>query len=263
MAIKNRGKRPEDEEKDDHRRRRRPQNEEEERKRREEDRVRIAKEYGLLFEDTFSPYKGLKLDRGDGKIQIEVSQGEEGKKREVKYRFFIVKKRKDDEHSRYFKDFDWRQKGLVRKRFEKVHRETLLPPDLDIKAFKEKIDKTRAAVKELEQITGKIKDMKKSLHDQYIKFDFACKPHDYYKEYFGVNNSDRRFSHEQIDVRRMPPYYAHRKIKEAIEDKKRELRKTKDNKMRLNLSDHFLFAIVTDGKRHGQDQKEDAKDENK
>ncbi len=53
----------------------------------------------------------------------------------------------------------------------------------------------------------------------------------------------------QVDVRRLPPYYAHRKVAEALESRMSDLMKEKERKFRTSLQDHTLFAIICDHKR--------------
>jgi len=63
------------------------------------------------------------LTRGDGKIEVETEdyQSPDVKGRTAKkYRYFIVKpiRPDDSQKHRFFVDFDWKAKGVVRKRFQ-------------------------------------------------------------------------------------------------------------------------------------------------
>ena len=68
-----------------------------------------------------------------------------------------------------------------------------------------------------------------------MKCNFLMKPKNYYKEFFLVQNNDPMIAREQVDVRKLPPYYVHRKIREALERKGRELRSEKERKFRTTL----------------------------
>jgi hypothetical protein len=48
-------------------------------------------------------------------------------------------------------------------------------------------------------------------------------------------NAHPRYRYEQVDVRRMPPYYAHRKVAEALEERMKDLIKEKERKFRTSL----------------------------
>jgi hypothetical protein len=56
----------------------------------------------------------------------------------------------------------------------------------------------------------------------------------------------RELSFEQLDLRRLPPYYAHRKLSESLDEITRYMTEEKTRKFRTSLADHLLFAILTD-----------------
>lgn len=91
--------------------------------------------------------------------------------------------------------------------------------------------------------------LKQAVIDQQLKYNFLAKPRNYYKEFFQVMNANPMLHRFQIDVRRLPPFYAHRKIRQALKDREREIRAQKDAKFRMSLTDHLLFAIICDSKR--------------
>ena len=96
----------------------------------------------------------------------------------------------------------------------------------------------------MEEVTGRLSDFRQLLDEQQTKYNFFAKPANYYKEFFLINNSTNP---DQIDVRRMPPYYTHRKISIALDNLSHDLLKEKERKFRTSLQDHLLFAIVCDG----------------
>ena len=57
----------------------------------------------------------------------------------------------------------------------------------------------------------------------------------------------------------MPPYYAHRKLSDALDNLSRDLLKEKERKFRTSLHDHNLFAIVCDGHKFNKDINKAAK----
>jgi len=88
-----------------------------------------------------------------------------------------------------------------------------------------------------------------------------AKPKTYYKEFFGVMNNDQHLLRDQVDVRRMPPYYVHRKISEALQHRVKELEYEKDRKFRTTLSDHVLYVILCDTKKKQRDEDKPAEDD--
>jgi hypothetical protein len=71
------------------------------------------------------------LEKCDGKIQIDEENREKGPSEAstipVKYRYFIKNRKvKVEEFTKYFKNFAWKAKGVVRKRFEAVTRQRYL-----------------------------------------------------------------------------------------------------------------------------------------
>ena len=60
---------------------------------------------------------------------------------------------------------------------------------------------------------------------------------------------------EQVDVRKLPPYYAHRKVSEALYSRTRDLIREKERKFRTTLQNHTLFAIICDHKRFNGKEK--------
>ena len=60
---------------------------------------------------------------------------------------------------------------------------------------------------------------------------------------------------DQVDVRKLPPYYAHRKVSEALLSRTRDLIREKERKFRTSLQNHTLFAIVCDHKRFNGKEK--------
>ena len=69
----------------------------------------------------WDPYAGLDLTRGDGKVEVDFEdylQPEVKTKVSKKYRYFVMKRpRPLEEVKRFFQEFDWKAKGVVRKRF--------------------------------------------------------------------------------------------------------------------------------------------------
>jgi hypothetical protein len=63
-----------------------------------------------------------------------------------------------------------------------------------------------------------------------------------------MNPLDSKIAKEQIDVRRMPTGYAHRKIREMLAYRLRDLILDRERKYRSNLSDHQLFAIICEAR---------------
>jgi hypothetical protein len=115
----------------------------------------------LWAEDTHDPRKGLSLDKGDGKIQID----EKGVV--TKFRYFLKKRAEPlGDFPKYFKDFDWTQKGVVRKRFENVSWPALMNKDFTMKDMKARLKTVREALKSLEEVSGKISQLKGILNDQ-------------------------------------------------------------------------------------------------
>ena len=56
-------------------------------------------------------------------------------------------------------------------------------------------------------------------------------------------------------MRRMPPYYTHRKISDSLDNLCRDLLREKERKFRTSLQDHILFAIICDGHKFNKDKK--------
>ncbi len=55
----------------------------------------------------------------------------------IKYRYYIKKMpQRGEEFTKYFKNFDWKAKGVVRKRFEVVDRHRYLKKGFNISDFK-------------------------------------------------------------------------------------------------------------------------------
>ncbi len=85
----------------------------------------------------------------------------------MKYRYFI-KRRPEVEAAfdKYFKKFDWKAKGIVRKRFENVYRPKLLRYPYKPSDLRSKLQDFKAAVKALEEVSGKIPELKMIVQDQ-------------------------------------------------------------------------------------------------
>lgn len=81
------------------------------------------------------------------------------------------------------------------------------------------------------------------------------KPRQYFKDFCLVMNSDPVVAREQIDVRRLPPYYAHRKVSEALQRRMQDLKLEKERKFRTTLQDHLLFGIICDSKKFNKSKK--------
>ncbi|TNV83403.1 hypothetical protein FGO68_gene8921 [Halteria grandinella] len=62
-------------------------------------------------------------------------------------------------------------------------------------------------------------------------------------------NAHPMLSKVQIDVRRLPAFYAHKKIRLALKERELDIKLEKDRKLRTSLTDHLLFAIVCDSKK--------------
>lgn len=127
-----------------------------------EAKKQLEAEFAKLHEtDKYDPRKGVNFEKGDGKIQIE----EKGVV--SKFRYFLKKRKQpiDDEFPKYFKDFDWGQKGVVRKRFEKVSWPALMNKNFTMKDMKERLNTVREALKALEEVSGKISHLKSILND--------------------------------------------------------------------------------------------------
>jgi len=87
--------------------------------------------------------------------------------------------------------------------------------------------------------------MRAAFNEQQLRYNFFAKPSSYYKEFFLTQNP-RDLSFEQVDIRRLPPYYAHRKLSESLDEITRYINDEKSRKFRTSLVDHLLFAIITD-----------------
>lgn len=48
-------------------------------------------------------------------------------------------------------------------------------------------------------------------------------------------NNDPELAKEQLDVRRVPAYYAHRRIRETLDRRMREIKHEKERKFRTTL----------------------------
>lgn len=176
----------------------------------------------------FDPYKGIDLTKGDGKIQVEMEdfvEAESKSKTSRKLRYFI--KRRPEvlgDFRKFFKDFDWKAKGVVRKRYEAVLILPLLRHPYTPKDLKERLHDLIEKCKALEEVVGKLPALRQVVQDHQIKYNFIARPKEYYKDYFKVMNPLGGHSkiQDQIDVRRMPGQYAHRKIGEAIAAKAKE-----------------------------------------
>ena len=196
------------------------------------------------------PYKDINIEKCDGKIQIDEENREKAGPSDsdmvpVKYRYFIKRRpQKPEEFTKYFKNFDWKAKGVVRKRFEAVQRQRYLNKGYTISDFKSRLADLKSQVKALEEVSGRQIGFRHLIEEQQVKYNFFAKPANYYKEFFLINNSHNP---EQIDVRRMPPYYTHRKVSIALDNLSSSLLKEKERKFRTSLHDHMLFAIVCDG----------------
>jgi hypothetical protein len=138
---------------------------------------------------------------------------------------------------------------VVRKRFETVRWPALMSKNFTMKDMKERLTNVRNALKGLEEVSGKVSDLKAILNDQQTKYNFLRKPEVYYKEFCKVLNSDTALAKEQLDVRRLPAYYVHRRIRETLDQRLREIRQEKERKFRTTLSDHVLFAIICDSRK--------------
>ena len=152
--------------------------EEREAERKAEKKTLEAEFQKIWSESAFDPYKGVSLDKGDGKIQVE----ENGVP--AKYRYFIKKRPQAlGDFKKYFKEYDWKMKGVVRKRFEALRWPQLLNPGYELKDLKESLKVVREAMKALEEISGKIPALKHILSDQQVKYNFLVKPRQYYKDF--------------------------------------------------------------------------------
>lgn len=157
-----------------------------------------------------------------------------------------------EEFTKYFKNFDWKAKGVVRKRFEVVDRHRYLKKGFNISDFKQKLQDLKQSLKALEEVSGKkLNDFRALIDDQQTKYNFFAKPVNYYKDFFLVTNT----SQDQLDVRRMPPYYTHRKISDSLDNLCQDLLREKERKFRTSLQDHILFAIICDGHKFNKNKK--------
>lgn len=89
------------------------------------------------------------MEKCDGKIQVDEENQERGPSGSptvpVKYRYFIKKRReKVAEFTKYFKNFDWKAKGVVRKRFEAISRQRYLNKGFTISDFKKRLSDLKA-----------------------------------------------------------------------------------------------------------------------
>lgn len=84
----------------------------------------------------------------------------------MKYRYFI--KRRPNEAAafdKYFKKFDWKAKGVVRKRFEAVYRPKFLRHPYKAADLRAKLQEFKTAMKGLEEVTGKIPELRMLLSE--------------------------------------------------------------------------------------------------
>lgn len=96
---------------------RQPRTKEEFERQMAEEKRKLDEELSRLWEESKAdPYRKLELNKGDGKIQAE-EEGKAGEKKQVKYRYFIRKRKPMGEFKKYFREFDWKEKGVVRQRF--------------------------------------------------------------------------------------------------------------------------------------------------
>ena len=145
----------------------------------------------LREEEKFDPYEGKELDRGDGKIQVEAEDERSGEKKIAKFRYLIQKRPQQiGEFKKYFKEYDWKAKGVVRKRFDTIKRQSLLVHGFSLNDLRDRLHAVKDSLKALEEVTGKIPQLKQLLGAQQTKFNFLAKPRQYYKEFFQVMNGD-------------------------------------------------------------------------
>ena len=204
-----------------------------------QDQEKEREEFKKLVKSSYDPYDQVDLDKPDGKIEV----GDDGHTQKFKY---YIMKHQQEQSDRYFNDFDWKAKGVVRKRFDAIKRQKIVKKGVKLPELKDKLDKVKESVKELELLTGRLDDVRKSIQEQYIRLQFMAQPKEYYKDLFALLNS--KTYKEQIDVRMMPAYYVHRKVKEALKSTAKHMGYEKDRKFKTSLSDHTLFAIVCDSK---------------
>ena len=72
---------------------------------------------------------------------------------------------KVEEFTKYFKNFDWKAKGVVRKRFEVVTRQRYLNKGYTISDFKKRLGELKAQVKLMEEVTGRLSDFRQLLDE--------------------------------------------------------------------------------------------------
>ena len=90
----------------------------------------------------------------------------------------------DEETQKYFKPFDWKAKGVVRKRFEAVHRPRYFKKGYSLADFKQKLSDLKQNMKELEKVIGPLEEMRMAFNEQQLRYNFFAKPSTYYKEFF-------------------------------------------------------------------------------
>jgi hypothetical protein len=132
-----------------------------------------------------------------------------------------------------------------------------------LKDMKERLKTVRETMKALEEVSGKIFNLKAAINDQQTKYNFLKQPEAYYKEFCKILNSDSELAEVQLDVRRQPPYYVHRRVSEVLGQRVKEIKHEKDRKFRTTLRDHVLFAIICDGKELEASPKKEKKDKKK
>jgi len=100
----------------------------------------------------------LELNKGDGKIEVMEEDDEKGpgERRPVKYRYFIMKRpRLPAEFDKYFKRFDWKQKGVIRHRYEDINRPKFIKYPYKVSDLKERLGELKNAIKSYEDVGGK------------------------------------------------------------------------------------------------------------
>ena len=95
---------------------------------------------------------------------MEAEDERSGEKKIAKFRYLIQKRPQQiGEFKKYFKEYDWKAKGVVRKRFDTIKRQSLLVHGFSLTDLRDRLHAVKDSLKALEEVTGKIPQLKQLL----------------------------------------------------------------------------------------------------